>query len=45
MVVYTLSTGSPDYIDWVKNQTEVTDSTESAFEDIKPEDLYKKDFG
>jgi len=45
MVVYTLSTGSPDYIDWVKNQTEVTDSSESAFDDIKPEDLYKKDFG
>jgi len=45
MVVYTLSTGSPDYIEWVKNQTEVVDSSESAFNDINPDDLYKKDFG
>jgi|TARA_B110001469_G_C9431638_1_gene219327 uncharacterized protein involved in tolerance to divalent cations len=31
MVVYTLSTGSPDYIEWVKNQTEAQESSEDAF--------------
>ena len=45
MVVYVLSTGSPDYIEWVKNQTEPQEMEEDSFQDIKPADLYKETFG
>ena len=45
MVVYVLSTGSPDYIEWVKNQTEPQETAEDSFQDIKPADLYKESFG
>ena len=45
MVVYVLSTGSPDYLEWVKNQTEAQETAEDSFQDIKPADLYKETFG
>lgn len=45
MVVYFLSTGSPDYIEWVKNQTLAQETEEDSFMDIKPADLYKESFG
>jgi len=31
MVVYVLGDGSPDYLEWVKNQTEPLDDSENAF--------------
>ena len=44
MVVYVLGDGSPDYLEWVKNQTEPLESSETAFEDINATDLYKETF-
>tara|TARA_B110000285_G_scaffold78181_1_gene90058 strand:+ start:187 stop:651 length:465 start_codon:yes stop_codon:yes gene_type:complete len=44
MVVYVLGDGSPDYLEWVKNQTEPLESAESAFEDVNAADMFKETF-